>query len=129
MTYQSPARAAGLVSALALGLATSVAAPASAATIVAMPRPQLVSSIGAVPFAATTTAPPAPEADPLQADSEDAALLQPLPPGETVPRADPAVMRRQAAEEVARRLSTGTLGRNTSARGSNPQIIELNAAN
>jgi len=73
--------------------------------------------------------PPAPEADPLQADSEDAALLQPLPPGETVPRADPAVMRRQAAEEVARRLSTGTLGRNTSARGSNPQIIELNAAN
>ena len=30
MTYQSPARAAGLVSALALGLATSVAAPASA---------------------------------------------------------------------------------------------------
>ena len=73
--------------------------------------------------------PPAPEPDPLQSDSEDAALLQPLPPGETVPRADPAVMRRQAAEEVARRFSTGTLGRDAAARGSNPQIIELNAQN
>lgn len=73
--------------------------------------------------------PPAPEPDPLQSDQEDAALLQPLPPGEAVPRADPAVMRRQAAEEVARRYSTGTLGRDAAARGSNPQIIELNAQN
>jgi len=38
-------------------------------------------------------------------------------------------MRRQAAEEVARRFATGTLGRDAAARGSSPKIIDLNAAN
>jgi uncharacterized protein involved in outer membrane biogenesis len=66
---------------------------------------------------------PAPGADP--AEQEDA-LLQPLEPGETVPRADPAVMRGEAAAEVARRLATGTLGRDAAARGPNAKIIELN---
>lgn len=62
------------------------------------------------------------EAIPSEDAERDEALLQPFAPGETIPRADPAVMRLEAAEEAARRFDA-RLG------GSRPPVIELRSTN